>query len=220
MVVHDDREDARQRELGHQQRRRRRARRRRRGRGRRDGRWTSSLREKCTPYPFSRAVAASRRSSRAVGACGPLSLPLAALPRAGPHASSVGVRVRARGLRDRQPRSAISCRSGRFICGARRCRCARAARDLRRRAPLARRDRVVAAASRRSRAAIAASREPRARCCSPRCPTAGDARLRVDDRLMPANWIRALAGLPLGAAVAWLVRAVEPMRTVNREPEP
>ena len=31
---------------------------------------------------------------------------------------------------------------------------------------------------------------------------------------MPANWIRALAGLPLGAAVAWLIGTLN----LNAEP--
>ena len=36
---------------------------------------------------------------------------------------------------------------------------------------------------------------------------------------MPANWIRALAGFPIGAAAAWLIASanLEP-RTANREP--
>jgi len=33
---------------------------------------------------------------------------------------------------------------------------------------------------------------------------------------MPANWIRALAGLPLGASVAWLIGTLN----VERDPEP
>jgi uncharacterized membrane protein len=35
--------------------------------------------------------------------------------------------------------------------------------------------------------------------------------------ITPANWIRALAGLPLGAAVAWLIETVN-LETVNLEP--
>ena len=34
---------------------------------------------------------------------------------------------------------------------------------------------------------------------------------------MPANWIRALAGVPLGAAVAWLIGTLND-RTLNVEP--
>jgi uncharacterized membrane protein len=35
---------------------------------------------------------------------------------------------------------------------------------------------------------------------------------------MPANWIRALAGLPLGASVAWLIGTLHVERNPNLEP--
>ena len=151
MVIHDDREDARQRELGHQQRARRRAR-RRRGGARDDGhgaRVYHLAASRVYAIDARCRAAASRVRRRASRGAGRSLLPLARVRRGS--AAAVGARLRARRsrLRRRQPDLPSAARAIVSPLGRRSCRCARAARA----STSARRVAAIAGRRRRARRA-------------------------------------------------------------------
>ena len=121
-----------------------------------------------------------------------------------PHASTLGERCCRRRLRRSAAWSAISCPRGRFICGARRCRSARAAPGSTP-ARVRRRDRRVARAhGRHAGSAPAApsagspSTAPRLAPRAGRAPTAATLVYEWTTGDMPSHAIRAAAGVPIG----------------------
>ena len=223
MVVHDDREDSRQRELGHQERAGGQshgdelAAGNGKGRGRHlAARVVYSVSFLNRAVPLIRGV--TRRPPRR-GLCLGGGHSSRRVRRHAARRRPGGVRVRARGLFDGPGHLPPAARAivssvGRCAAGVRALH-RHLRRRRRRRASCFRRARHVCPDRRSGRHAFRCDRPARAgrRAC---VPTALTLVFEWTTGAMPANWIRALAGFPIGAAAAWLIARAN--RTVNPEP--